>query len=341
MKRSFASDNNAPVHPLVMQAIINANQEDYVSYGDDPFTLEAEELFEQQFGKGTLAYFVFNGTGANVTGISHLIRPYHSIICSSTAHIHHDECGAPEKISGSKVITLPSTDGKISIKQIEPLLHSKGFQHHAQPRLISITQCTELGMLYTADEIREIAQFAHQNDLLLHLDGARIANACAALGLSFREMVSDTGVDILSFGGTKNGLMMGEAVVFLNPGLAHEFQYHRKQTMQLASKMRYLSAQFIPYFKDDLWLKTATHANAMALLLAERIRSIPQVKLTMPVQTNAVFAAIPPKAIKPLQDKYFFYVWNESLNEVRWMTHFATQAEDIEDFVQTIKEVLQ
>ncbi len=340
MKRSFASDNNASVHPLIMDAIVSANTEDYVSYCDDPYTEEAEKIFKNQLGSDIKVFFVFNGTGANVSAISHLLRPWQSIMCARTAHIHNDECGAPEKICGSKVLTVGSEDGKLTTNQLQPFLHSVGFEHHAQPGLISITQATELGMLYSPEEIGQIAQFAHQHNIILHMDGARIANAAAALGLSLREIVTNTGVDVLSFGGTKNGLLLGEAVVFLDPELAKGFEYVRKQSMQLASKMRYISAQFIAHFKDDLWLNTAKHANDMATLLAEKIRDIPQVKLTMPVHTNAVFASIPEEIIKPLQEKYFFYVWNPDVNEVRWMTHYNTQEEDIENFVKTIKDLL-
>jgi threonine aldolase len=340
MKRSFASDNNAPVHPDIMQAIINANTNDYVSYGDDPFTTEAKNVFREKLGTDAEVFFVFNGTGANVSAISHLLKPWQSILCSSAAHIHNDECGAPEKLSGSKVITIPSADGKITPEDLEPHLHSVGFEHHAQPGIISITQATEMGMVYTPEEIEYLAHFAHENDLYLHVDGARIANAVASLGLSLQEVITATGVDVISFGGTKNGLLLGEAVVFLNPELAHGFKYVRKQSMQLASKMRFISAQFTAHFHNDLWLQTASHANAMAKLLANKLEHIPQVKITMPVQTNAVFAVVPPQIIKPLQQKYFFYVWNHQRNEVRWMTHFNTTEQDIEDFVQTLKTLI-
>ncbi len=341
MKRSFASDNNAPVHPAIMQAIVNANTEDYVSYGDDPYTQKAKEIFNEQFATETEVFMVCNGTGANVSSISHLVKPWQSILCAHTAHINHDECGAPEKYSGSKIQSVNSLDGKLKTSQLDTFLHSVGFEHHVQPGIISITQATELGMVYTPQEIEEIAQYAHKNNMLLHVDGARIANAVVSSGASLQELITRTGVDVMSFGGTKNGLMMGEAVVFLKPELAKGYQYVRKQSMQLASKMRYMSAQFVAHFQDDLWLQTATHANKMAKLLADKIRHIPQVKLTMPVQTNAVFAAIPPEIIAPLQEKYFFYVWNPELNEVRWMTHFNTTEQDIEDFVETIEMLLK
>ena len=341
MKRSFASDNNAPVHPEIMNAIINANTEDYVSYGDDPYTEKAQAVFTKRFGTDVEVFFVCTGTGANVSAISHLIKPWQAVMCASTAHINHDECGAPEKYSGSKVLTVKSDDGKLRTTQMEPFLHSLGFEHHAQPGIISITQATELGMVYTPDEIEEIARFAHHNDLLLHLDGARIANAIVSQESSLEEMITNTGVDVISFGGTKNGLLMGEAVIFLNPDLAKGFKYVRKQSMQLVSKMRYVGAQFVAHFENDLWLKNAVHANKMAKLLAEKIRDIKEVKLTMPVHTNAVFAIIPPEIIAPLQDKYFFYVWNPMVHEVRWMTHYATTEQDIDDFVATIQRLLR
>lgn len=341
MKRSFASDNNAPVHADIMQAIIDANNEDYVSYGDDPFTLKAKEIFNEKFGTEVEVFFVCTGTGANVSALSHLIKPWQTVIAASTAHIHNDECGAPEKFTGSKLHTVSSLDGKLQVSQLQPFLHSVGFEHHAQPGIISITQATELGMVYNCEEIEEIARFAQHNDMYLHLDGARIANALVSADKTLAEMITHTGVDVMSFGATKNGLLMGEAVVFLNPGLAKGFQYVRKQSMQLLSKMRYVSAQFIAHFQDDLWLQTAAHANKMARLLAEKIRHIPQIKLTMPVQTNAVFAAIPKEIIQPLQEKYYFYVWNPELGEVRWMTHFNTTEEDINDFVNSIEELLK
>lgn len=340
MKRSFASDNNAPVHPLVMNALFNANQQDFVSYGDDPHTTEAVNLFRELLGADAEVFLVCTGTAANVSAISHLIRPWQGVLCAQTAHIQNDECGAPEKYSGSKLLTVPSADGKITPEALQPFFHSVGFEHHTQPGIISITQATELGMVYTPNEIELLARFAHQNDLFLHVDGARLANAAAFLNLSLQEIITLTGVDVISFGGTKNGLLMGEAVVFLNPELAHGFKYVRKQSMQLMSKMRYAAAQFVAHFTDDLWLKTAQHANQMAQLLKEKLADIPQISITRPVETNAVFAIIPKQVIKPLQDKYYFYVWNAQTNEVRWMTHFQTSEQDIEDFVGTIKRIL-
>jgi len=338
--KSFASDNNAPVHPAVFQAMLEVNRGDVIAYGDDRYTREAHKKFREAFGTDIRVFFVFNGTGANVSALSQLARPYHAVICADTAHIQNDECGAPEKFTGCKVHVLPTTDGKIKAEQIKPLMHSVGFQHHAQPKVISITQATEMGTVYTREEIMDIARFAHSNELFLHMDGARIANAAAALGIGFRELVTDTGVDVLSFGGTKNGIMLGEAVVFLNSRLAREFEYVRKQSMQLASKMRYIAAQFTALFTNDLWLQNANHANQMAQLLAEKVSHIPQVQITQPVETNGVFAIIPKEAIEKLQQKYFFYVWNETRSEVRWMTSFSTTREDVEKFVAALKEVL-
>lgn len=338
--RSFASDNNAPVHQMVFKAMLDANNGDAIAYGNDDYTREAGQKFRQIFGEETSVFFVFNGTGANVSALSHLTRPYQAVVCAQSAHIHNDECGAPEKFTGCKVLVLPTTNGKICKSQIKPLLHSKGFEHHAQPKVISITQATELGTVYTPDEITDIAMFAHQNDMFLHIDGARLANAAAFLGVTLREMVTNTGVDVLSFGGTKNGIMIGEAVVFLNNRLADGFKYVRKQSMQLASKMRYISAQFNALFSNNLWLENATHANNMAKLLAEKVSTIPQVLITQPVETNGVFAIIPNQAIERLQNKYFFYVWDHSRSEVRWMTSFSTTPRDIDNFVEALKEVL-
>lgn len=336
--KSFASDNNAPVHESVLRAIQDVNQGDAIAYGDDIYTLETEQKFKELFGSEARTFLVFNGTGANVSALSHLTRPFNAIICSDKAHIQNDECGAPEKFSGCKVHPLPAPDGKIRPEQIQPLLHSVGFQHHSQPKIISITQATELGTVYTPDEIMNIARFANDNGLFLHMDGARIANAAASLEISMKDMVTETGVDVVSFGGTKNGLMLGEAVVFLNPELSVDYEYTRKQSMQLASKMRYISAQFNALLSNELWLKNARHANTMAKLLEEKLRGISQVHITQAVETNGVFAIIPRPAIERLQRKYFFYVWDGPRNEVRWMTAFNTTEADIEAFVAAVRE---
>lgn len=339
--KSFGSDNNAPVHEAVLRAITDANTGDAIAYGDDAYTAAAEDTFRELFGPGTKTWFVFNGTGANVSAVSHLLRPYHAIISSDQSHMHHDECGAPEKFSGCKLHVLPSSNGKIIADQIRPLLHSVGFQHHSQPKVVSITQATELGNVYTPQEIRSIADFVHANDMYLHVDGARIANAAAFLNISMKEMITDTGVDVLSFGGTKNGIMLGEAVLFLKSELAVGFEYTRKQSMQLASKMRYISAQFNALLTGNLWLENARHANKMAKLLEQKIREIPEVVITQPVQINAIFATMPAEAIPKLMKKFFFYVWNEERNEVRWMTSFSTTENDIDEFVTALKDSLK
>mgnify|MGYP002152219193 CR=1 FL=1 len=339
--KSFASDNNAPVHDRVLRAIHEANRGDAIAYGDDVHTLETERKFKELFGPETRTFLVFNGTGANVSALAHLTRPFHAIVCSDKAHIQHDECGAPEKFTGCKVHALPAPDGKIRPDQVRPLLHSVGFQHHAQPRIISITQATELGTVYSCAEIQEIAGFAKTHGMFLHVDGARIANAAASLNVSMREMLTDTGVDVVSFGGTKNGLLLGEAVVFLNPSLAEDYAYTRKQSMQLASKMRYISAQFNALLSNDLWLENARHANAMARLLEGKLKDIPEIEITQPVQTNGIFAIVPEPVIEKLKRKYFFYTWDESRHEVRWMTAFNTREEDIEAFVSALRDAIE
>jgi threonine aldolase len=275
-----------------------------------------------------------------VLSLQALTRPHHAVVCARTAHIHEDECGAPEKLAGCKLLPLATGDGKISADQVRPLLHSIGFEHHSQPKAISITQATELGTVYRPEEIRAITGFAHENGMRVHMDGARLCNAAAALDLPLRALTGDAGVDVLSFGGTKNGLMYGEAVVFFDPSLASDFKYIRKQGTQLASKMRFMAAQFQAFFADDLWLRSARHANRMARLLAERASAVPGVEISREVEANGVFAVLPREAIPRLQERFFFYVWDEERSEVRWMTSFDTTEEEIEAFVTLIGDVL-
>ena len=340
MKRSFASDNNSGIHPRIWAALDRANEGHELAYGADGFTPEAVRVFRREFGAAAQVFPVLNGTGANVLGTAFVARSFHSILCADVAHLAVDETGAPEKFSGCKVVPLPSVDGKIRPEQIEPLLVQLGDQHRAQPRVVSLSQPTELGTLYSLAEVRAFAAFARANGLFLHVDGARIANAAAALGLGFRELVTETGVDILSFGGTKNGMFMGEAVVFFERIDAADFPFLRKQGLQLASKMRYLSAQFLEYFTDELWRANALHANRMAKLLAGELRELTEIRVTRPVETNAIFASVPPALIAPLQAKYPFYVWDAARNEVRWMTSFDTTEADVREFAATIREVL-
>jgi len=337
--RGFASDNNAGVHPEILKAMVKVNGGHVIAYGDDPYTGKAELDIRKFFGEDVGVFFVFIGTAANVLGLSSITQPYHAVICPETAHIHVDECGAPEKFSGCKLLTCDTPDGKLSVDMIAGHMHGIGFEHHVQPRVVSITQATELGTVYTIDEIRKIAEYTHQHGMLLHMDGARISNAAASLSCSFREMTADAGVDVLSFGGTKNGMMYGEAVVFFNKELCSDFKFRRKQGMQLASKMRYIAAQFSAFLDDDLWLKNAQHANLMAQKLHTAVKDIPGVKITRTVESNAVFAIIPPEIIPELQEQFFFYVWDEESSEVRWMCSFDTTEEDIDAFASLLREL--
>lgn len=339
-KRGFASDNNAGVHPNILKALSDVNTGHVPGYGDDPITRQAVDRFKQEFGADTEVFFTFNGTGANVLALSSLTQSFNSIICTDTAHIQVDECGAPEKLTGCKLLPVPSRQGKINPEDIKKYLHGFGFEHHAQPGVISISQVTELGTLYSVDEIKAICELAHQHGLLVHMDGARLGNAAVALELPFRAFTRDAGVDVLSFGGTKNGMMMGEAVLFFNPDHAKYTKYIRKQSMQLFSKMRYVSAQFLAYFENDLWKANAAHSNKMALLLESEVAKIEGIQLTQKTEANGVFAIVPPEIIQPLQEKYFFYMWDELRSEVRWMCSFDTTEEDIFGFVNALKELL-
>jgi threonine aldolase len=339
--RSFASDNNAGVHPAILRAVTAVNQDHAVGYGDDPCTRRTTRLFRQHFGAGSHAFFVFNGTAANVLSIAALTNPYHAVICGDAAHVDSDECGAPEKFSGCKLIPVPTVDGKLTVESVQRAYQGIGDQHHVQPRVISITQATEVGTVYKPREIKALARFAHRRGLFLHMDGARLANACASLGLSLRQATPDLGVDVLSFGGTKNGAMAAEAVVFFDAKLAHNFQFLRKQAMQLASKMRFISAQFEALLSGSLWLENAQHANRMAKLLQEEVRGIPQVRIVYKVETNGVFAQIPRAAIARLQKRYFFYVWNEEESVVRWMCSFDTTEEDVRQFARFVGDAVR
>jgi threonine aldolase len=339
-KRGFASDNNAGVHPKILEAVVQANQGHVVAYGDDPHTESATRKFKEIFGEDTEVFFVYNGTGANVLSIQALTDSFQAVICAETAHINEDECGAPEKFTGCKLLPISTGNGKITVDQIGLHLHALGNEHHAQPRVISLTQATELGTVYRPQETEEITRFAHQNGLFVHLDGARIANAAVSLKTGLREITRDVGIDVLSFGGTKNGIMFGEAVVFFNRALARDFKFIRKQGAQLASKMRFIAVQFEALLTDDLWRRNAQLANNMAALLEREVRSIPHLTITQPVDANAVFAAIPPRHIQPLTQEYFFYVWDEEQSIVRWMTSFDTTQEDIMGFVALLRRVL-
>jgi threonine aldolase len=339
--RSFASDNNAGIHPEVLEAIARANHGHVVAYGDDPHTRSAIAKFEEHFGAGISVFFTFNGTGANVLGLQALTRPYHAVLCSDYAHIYCDECGAPEKHTGCKLIPLPHQDGKITVEQVTHAYHGIGDQHHVQARVISITQSTEMGTVYRPEEIHALARFAHERDMFLHVDGARIANAAVSLGQTLRQATRDLGVDVLSFGGTKNGIVGGEAVVFFNPKLSSDFLYLRKQGMQLASKMRFIAVQFEALLTSDLWKRSAEHANRMARVLESEVRKIPQVRIVWRVEANGVFAQIPKQAIEKIKKQYFFYPWIEDEGIVRWMCSFDTTEEDVREFATCVAEAVQ
>ena len=340
MGKGFASDNNSGVHTTIFKAMEAANTGHVTGYGTDRYTQKAIEIFKEKFGQETEVYFVFNGTGANVLGLSTVTQSFNSIICAETAHIQEDECGAPEKFTGCKLLPVEPVNGKLTPERIQHHLKGFDFEHHSQPRVISISQVTEMGTIYQPEEIKTLAALAHNNNMLLHMDGARIANAAVALNLDFKTFTKDCGVDILSFGGTKNGMMLGEAVLFFNPELTKLTKYIRKQSMQLYSKMRFVGAQFIAYFENDLWKETASHSNKMAKLLEAEIKKIAAIELTQPVEANGVFAIVPPEIVKPLQEKFFFYMWNEAISEVRWMTSFDTTEKEIYEFTGLIKELL-
>jgi threonine aldolase len=338
--RAFASDNNAGVHPEVLAALAAANTGHVRAYGDDPWTKGAVAKLRTHFGSDADVHFVFGGTGANVLGLQCVTQPYHAVVCPATAHIAVDECGAPERFTGCKLVTLETRDGKLRAEQLAPLLHHIGDQHHSQPRVVSVSQSTELGTVYRPAELRALADAAHAHGLLLHVDGARLANAAVALDLPLRAITTDAGVDVLSLGGTKNGLMGAEAVVFLNGTLAPDFRFVRKSGMQLASKMRFLAAQFDALFTDDLWQRSAANANRMAQRLGKAASEIPGVKLARPVEANGVFVFLPRAAIAPLQQHSFFYVWDEETCECRWMTSFDTTEADVDTFVAAAREIV-
>jgi threonine aldolase len=340
--RGFASDNYSGIHPEVLQAIAAANGGHQVAYGEDAYTARLQEVFAHHFGEGVEAFPVFNGTGANVVGLQSMIPRWGAVISASSAHINVDEGGAPERVAGIKLLTVPTADGKLTPELVDREAWGWGDEHRAQPLVVSITQSTELGTLYTPDEIRALADHAHERGMRLHLDGARISNAAAALGLPFRAFTRDVGVDVLSFGGTKNGAMLGEAIVVLNPDAAHGLTYLRKLDMQLSSKMRFVSAQLIALLEGDLWLRNASHSNAMAQRLRAGVEagladgSIRGVGFTQPTQANGVFATLPDGVADRLRESFRFYDWDAARNEVRWMCSFDTTEDDVDAFIAAI-----
>lgn len=346
MKRGFGSDNHSGISPEILEAITKANVDHALAYGDDEYCKRTEELFKELFGSQAKVYFVFNGTGANVLNIDAMCRSHHAVVCAETAHINVDECGAPQRIVGCKLLTVPTPDGKLTPELVKTQLHGFGFEHHSQPRAISITQSTELGTLYSLEEIKALADLAHEHNMFLHMDGARLANAVVSLSkqmgreVSFKEMTTDQGVDCLSFGGTKNGLLMGESAVILNPALDVDLKYRRKQMTQLCSKMRFVAAQFEAYITTGLWRRNAEHSNAMAQLLYNGLKDVPGLKIMYPVQANSVFVQMPCEAWHNLLNDYFFYDWDEAENVVRFMCSFDTTEEDIRNFISAVKRVM-
>lgn len=340
IRRGFASDNNSGVHPAVMKELLRVNRGHVVGYGDDPFTETARELIRKELGDETEVYFVFTGTGANVLGLAGVMKSWNSVITAHTAHIETDECGAPEKFVGCKVLTVDTPDGKLCPEMLARHMHGFDFEHHSQPGVISISQATEMGTLYTPGEVKEMADYAHKHGLLLHMDGARIANAAVSLGVPFREFTTDAGVDILSFGGTKNGMMYGEAVCFLKPGLDEGFKYIRKQGMQLASKMRFIAAQYIAYLSGGLWKECASRSNRMARELQRRLKDISGIKITQKVEANGVFVIMPDRVAALLSREYFFYPWNEQISEYRLMTSWDTTLDDVVQFTDKLKSMI-
>jgi threonine aldolase len=333
--RAFASDNYAPILPEALDAIAAVNHGHAVSYGADETTARLQTVIGRQFGPGATAFPVFNGTGANVVGLRAMLRPWQGVICAETAHLNVDEGGAPETLAGIKLLTVPTPDGKLTPAIAARRIVRLGDEHVVQPGVISVTQSTELGTLYSIEELRALGDLAHAHGMLFHIDGSRLANAGAALDAELRDFTTDVGADVISLGGTKIGLLAAEAVVVLNPELTPSLLYLRKQSMQLASKMRFVSAQLLALFEDDLWRRAAGRANAMAARLAEGVRDA--VTITQPVDANAVFAVLPPGRAEDLREEWFFYTWDEATGEVRWMCSWDTTEEDVDEFAEAVR----
>lgn len=337
---AFTSDNTATVHPRVLEMIAAVNHDYAPAYGADSYSEQVREWFVVQFGEGASAFLVWNGTGANVVALRAMTRPFHGVLCAEQAHVNVDECGAPELMTGCKMIGLPSTDAKITAAQVRAATARIGDEHAVQPRVVSLAQPTEYGTVYTRDEMAGICDTAHELGMLVFVDGARIANAAVSLDLPLREFTRDVGVDMLSFGASKNGAMGAEAVVMFDDRFTAEMKFLRKQSAQLASKARYVAAQFLALAEGDLWQANARNANAMARRLAESVGGIAGLRLTQPVEASAVFATLPRAAIVRLQADFHFYVWNESTDEVRWMTNWATAPEDVDEFAVAVRAAL-
>lgn len=337
--KMLLSDNNSGVHPNILEAIYECNTGHEPSYGADKYTKKAIGLIREAFQKDVDVYFVTTGTAANIVGLAGILAPYEGVIAPDTAHINVDECGALERFGGTKILYVPNREGKIYPEAVEVYLTSIGDEHQVQPRIISISQISELGTAYTVGEIEELANFAHDNGMLLHMDGARIANAVVALDSSFKEMVTDTGVDLLSFGGTKNGMMMGEAIISFNKDISKAFKYVRKQAMQLVSKMRFISAQFIPYMEQGIWRENAINSNKMAKYLKKKLSKIPGIRVDNKTLGNMIFLQIPKEWNQPLQERYPVYIVDKESNTIRLVTSFDTREEDVDAFVDYIERI--
>lgn len=337
--RSFGSDNHSGVHRDILSAISEANKDHVIAYGDDPYTEKVSQKIKQLFGEQAHFFPMFNGTGANICALRACLQPYHAIIAPETGHIFVDECGAPEWLTGAAVKSVSTPDGKVRPEMLHPFFHHFGFEHHSQPKVLYISQLSELGTAYTIAEIKALADLLHQHNMYLHMDGARIANAAATLGVSFKEITTDAGVDILSFGGTKNGMMLGESVITFRPELAGNMKYIRKQSTQLYSKMRFCSAQFQAYLENDLWLQNARHANKMAQMLRSELEKVSSIQFTQPTDGNILLLKMEPDMIEKLLQKHFFYIWDEMTHEIRLVTSWDTTEEDVQALISDVKNI--
>lgn len=341
--KGFGSDNHSGVHPQILKAIVSANVEHAPSYGTDEWSDRAKASFKKHFGNTCEVSFVFNGTAANVLSMKAMTQSFHSVLCSEVSHLNADECAAPEVLAQVKLIPLPHNNGKISLVDIKNQFIRRGDQHFTQAKVISLTQPTEYGTCYTQNEIKEICDYAHANQMFVHIDGARLSNACVSLNKTYEELTTDCGVDVVSFGGTKNGFLFGEAILFLNPKAFENFQYFRKQFCQLPSKSRFLAAQFSEYLENDLWKQIATHSLKMAKLLFQELKQYPELRVNQEPQSNAIFPFIPKPWLKKLKEHSFFYVWDEHAQDnalqCRLMCSWDTQESEIKSFSQKIREL--
>ena len=336
---SLGSDNHSGIHPKILESLAAANRGHAHAYGMDEVSRLTDLEFKRVFGANVEAHYVFTGTAANVLSLSPLMRGFESVICSATAHLHLDECGAPEKFLGGKLWTVPTQDGRITPAQCEEFLERRGDQHYSQPKVVSLTQPTELGTCYSLEELREWRRWSKEKNLMLHIDGARLANAAVHLKVDLKSLTSDIGVDCVSFGGTKNGLLGAEAVLLFTPQAKDSFKFYRKQAMQLPSKSRFMAAQFYAYLKNDLWREIATHVTDTARHLSEKIKEFPEIRQPLEVQSNGLFVCLPKAWVQPLREHFFFYIWDQQIGMCRWMISFDWTPKQTEDLLQAIREV--